>query len=568
METFQVHPHSLNWLLKTIHEGQLALPDFQRDFVWDARATEALIESISAEFPAGSLLFMPYRDKTFKPRAVQNAPELTGNPAKLILDGQQRLTSLYQAFFGVGESRYFINLQALIDGEDLEEAIFYRHHKRTGQFGTLQQQADRLVLPLGVIFGAHGGFDAWLDEVMDARTESGDDRRELKTRIRGAYERHVKTIETYQFPVVELGLTTPLEAVCSIFETLNKTGVKLTVFELLAARFYAQDLNLRELWESTLRDFRLVDDFHVDPYYILQSVALRKSGSTKRGDVLRLDRNDIEEHWQRVCHGYEESLRMLRDECGVLTPKWMPYQYLLVAMGACWNEAVAVPGPAAGANRQRLQRWFWCSSFSQTYEAAANSQAARDFAELRRWTEGGEAPQTVRDFSFDPNRLLDITPRQQSIYRAGMALILRNGALDFHRGRVLTAGAIAADDVDDHHVFPQAHLRDEGVAGAIVDSVVNRTMIDAVTNRRIGRRAPSDYLAEMDRDFTAAGSPDLLAQILESHLLPGESDSPLRSDDFPGFVERRRDLLARAIREVTGSVAAVDVDEGEEVGVA
>ncbi len=132
--------------------------------------------------------------------------------------------------------------------------MFYRHHKRVGAYRELKQQADRLVLPLGVIFGAHGGFDAWLDEVMDLRAEQGDERRELKARLRAAYEAHVKTIETYQFPVVELGHQTPLEAVYSIFETLNRTGVRLTVFELLAARFYAQDLNLSRALGVDARD--------------------------------------------------------------------------------------------------------------------------------------------------------------------------------------------------------------------------------------------------------------------------------------------------------------------------
>ena len=103
-----------------------------------------------------------------------------------------------------------------------------------------------------------------------------------------------------------------------------------------------------------MNGYGLIEEYSVDPYYILQSIALRKSGSTKRGDVLRLDRSDIEAHWESVCQGYEDSLRMLREECGVLTPKWMPYQYLLVAMGACWNEAVAIPGPSAGANRERF----------------------------------------------------------------------------------------------------------------------------------------------------------------------------------------------------------------------
>src|SRR3954447_21762679 len=99
MDTFAVNPKSLELMLKQIHERELALPDFQRDFVWQPRDTEALVESISQDFPAGSLLFMPFRPGTFTPREVQNAPALQGSPLQLILDGQQRLTSLYQAFY-------------------------------------------------------------------------------------------------------------------------------------------------------------------------------------------------------------------------------------------------------------------------------------------------------------------------------------------------------------------------------------------------------------------------------------------------------------------------------------
>lgn len=122
METFQTHPLSLSHLLSSINERKLALPDFQRDFVWDAGATEELIESIARSFPAGSLLFLPYRPNEFTPRAVTGAPELNGlTPLELILDGQQRLTSLYQAFYGRGEHRYFISAH---EQDDLFELVW------------------------------------------------------------------------------------------------------------------------------------------------------------------------------------------------------------------------------------------------------------------------------------------------------------------------------------------------------------------------------------------------------------------------------------------------------------
>jgi len=124
MESFQTNPISLSYLLGSIHQRRLALPDFQRDFVWMPRATEQLIESIARSFPAGSLLFYPFQPNTFKPRSVENAPALNGDPLELVLDGQQRLTSLYQAFYRVGDHRYFMDLRRLMEDADVQEAVF------------------------------------------------------------------------------------------------------------------------------------------------------------------------------------------------------------------------------------------------------------------------------------------------------------------------------------------------------------------------------------------------------------------------------------------------------------
>jgi hypothetical protein len=196
METFQVHPQSLEHLLGSINARALALPDFQRDFVWAPRATEELIESIARSFPAGGLLLMPYRPDTFAPRAIQNAPVLDGFlPNQLILDGQQRLTSLYQAFYGVSEYRYFVDLKPLMDDQDIEEAVFFRHVNRSGRFRTLEQQAEELVLPLGVLLGERGVFHSWWDRIVDYKRDQGDDVAELREQVREVYESFIKPME-------------------------------------------------------------------------------------------------------------------------------------------------------------------------------------------------------------------------------------------------------------------------------------------------------------------------------------------------------------------------------------
>ena len=566
METFEVNPKSLKHLLRSIHERELALPDFQRNFVWQPKETEELVESIARNFPAGSLLFIAFQSNTFTPREIQNAPPLNGVPLQLILDGQQRLTSLYQAFFGTGDYRYFIDLSQLIsDAPEVEEAVFYRHRNRAGAYRTLQDQADGLVLPLGELFGGRE-FDGWLDEVIELRPEQGNGRADLKRRIREARRAYITPIEEYRFPVVTLDRDTTLEAVCSIFETLNRTGVRLSVFELLAARFFSKGLDLRKLWARTREDQALIADFDVDEYYVLQAVALRAVKSVKRGDVLSLTKEDVEEHWKPVTHGFHSALVMLRDECGVMTGKWLPYGYMLVPMAALWQEAIDVAGPTAGANRDRMKTWFWCAALNARYDRAANTQAAKDFAELGRWFDGGELPEAVSEFSFDAERLAAITPRQQSIYKALMTLVLRRRVLDFHRAETLTNASIVARGMDDHHVFPKAYLNptdeDPREPSDSVDSILNRTMIDRATNIRIGKRAPSDYLSEIRQTLTDGQVAISLEEILESHGLPGEAGSPLLSDDFAGFLDRRRQFFVHEIQSATGKpVAGGDTSE-------
>ena len=120
------NPRALKDLLSEINSRTTVLPDFQRDFVWDPAATQELIVSIANNYPAGSLLRVRDKKRVFAAREFEGAPKLNGyTHTFLVLDGQQRLTSLYQAFFGVGEHQYFLELKKLLDGGDFDEAIFH-----------------------------------------------------------------------------------------------------------------------------------------------------------------------------------------------------------------------------------------------------------------------------------------------------------------------------------------------------------------------------------------------------------------------------------------------------------
>lgn len=553
----------LKFLLQMIHNREMALPDFQRDFVWDPYATDELIESIISNFPAGSLLRIKNGFQLlFQPRQIEGAPEL-GNAAKpsyLILDGQQRLTSLYQAFYGVGDHRYFIDLTGLEKNKDLEDCVFYlRREEGQARYGTTAQQASSLVFPLGKVFG-DGGYNGWVPEVLKLRCTNIEEILDLQSRLTKLHEQWIRPIEEYEFPMVTLNEDTSAPAVCTIFETLNRTGIKLSVFELLTARFWAQELNLRKHWDDVKREFPILEDYEIDPYYLLQTIALLEPGldrdgnarapSIKRSAILDMKVEEVRKGWESAVAGMVDTLIILRDEGSVLIPALIPYNTMLIPMAAVWASKKDTKGADAGANRIKLLQWFWCSVFGQQYENAPNSQAEKDFTELTRWMENGNPPASVSQFTIDVLKLRNVRPRQRAIYRGTMALIMNNEAMDFHnRGRI-TPQLIAdkRNPLDDHHIFPQAFLNDNNIPPSLRDCILNRTYIDRITNRRLSRRAPSDYFGEIRRKHGTAATDELW----RSHLLPTGDDSPLLADNFEEYLTLRESAILNLIARRTG----------------
>ena len=553
------NPRALKELLSEIHGRTTVLPDFQRDFVWEPGATQELIVSIASNYPAGSILRVRDAKRVFAAREFEGAPALGGaKHTFLVLDGQQRLTSLYQAFFGVGEHRYFLDLRALAEGADFEEAIFHARAttKWTKAREDFELQAKELLLPLSVLKGGAGGFGKWGRTV--ARRLADKERIALEDALDGIEEKWIHVIDDYHFPVVTLSDKTEPDALCTIFETLNRTGVKLSVFELLTARFWPQNIKLRALWEKALADHPVIADFEVDAYYVLQGISLasRKAPSCKRGDVLNMTASDITDWWDKVVLGLATGLEILRDDCKVMLPKWVPYQTMLPPLAAVLARAGNPRTAEAGAQREKLKRWFWCAVFGQVYEGAPNSKAAKDVVEVLPWLSGGDPPESVASFSFDPRALRDVTPRQRAIYRGAICLILSGSARDFHTQAVITGKLMAEEGIDDHHVFPAAYLERRDVSPARRrDCVLNRTLIDRTTNQMISDRAPSDYLAEI------RGTPGFpFEKVLDSHVLPAGADSPLLRDDYDAFLALRQERLWQEIRRVTGATVAADLE--------
>ena len=272
--TFDSTKESLQDILRDIRSGKIQLPDFQRGWIWDDNHVKSLLASIAVSYPIGAVMLLETGnpDVRFRPRPVEGVElNLGKEPEWLILDGQQRLTSLFQALFlgkpvmtrdlrgNPVERWYYLDVQIALDPEaDQEDAIisipadrkirnFRGEVIKDYSTTALECEADLFPLPLVFDFPA---LMAWQTEYLkDGNPQHHEDWLKLGQEI-------IPRFQSYQIPLIKLSKSTPKEAVCQVFEKVNTGGVSLTVFELLTATFAADDYNLREDWAQRQRELR------------------------------------------------------------------------------------------------------------------------------------------------------------------------------------------------------------------------------------------------------------------------------------------------------------------------
>ncbi|MFD8893560.1 DUF262 domain-containing protein [Streptomyces sp. NPDC059566] len=554
---FQTNPLQVLNIVTRIQSQEIALPDFQRDFVWDSTRTAELLGSIMSRYPVGTLLFweqgegQPFASRRFD--GVANTSSKA--PSVLVLDGQQRLTSLYQALTGSGDERYFIKVDEFVDlasrsvrevpEVDFEKAIFSMPAiTKSGRRG---QQLLPSHLPIAEVHQ----FDDWLDDYADAVEKDPLiplTAKEAKSLYREMRDKYISPLKTYGLPVLTLPSSTSMDAVCTIFETLNRTGKPLGPFELLTARFFPQGVNLRDLWDEAEANHRALKEFRIDPYNVLQAICLRVRGSAQRSDVLKkLTGDDIKAHWESATAGFAGVIDMIQSDCGVTSQKWLPYGMLLTPMAAVWDKQKELKPLERSQALHRLQQFFWASTFTTNYDQGANSQMGADYSRLSQWiTSGtGEAPEAIHDLPITATTLRTATVRRKALYSGLICLLVKNRAADFHTGQSMTV--TRALEAESHHIFPKAYLaKRPGSEGS--ELMLNRSLIDGETNRIIASNAPSVYVEKMKATY----GEQRLADVLASHAIASQQASGLLNDDYTTFLNERLEIVIQLVEEATG----------------
>ncbi len=596
-QLFQTHPEPVEDLLAEVEARKLALPEFQRNFKWEPERTAALLSSIMARYPAGSLLMWQPKEISLEVRAIADAPEMPaplepGLPGRLVLDGQQRITALYRAIEGKTEETYFVALSEFIDEESFElrepdeinwdaavvamelsaaERKALKKDKIQPQHRTEEWQLERRLYPVGQ------RFDHWTDGLLDP-IEDKDERKRRRDVLRDFETAYLDQLEEYQFPVTTLSDEASLGAVCNVFEKLNTNAVVLGPYEILTAKFFKNGTRLRQLWDdarqthSVLRDPEVDKDqggFAIDPYLVLQIVCLHVYGSPqKRVVTSKLRATDVDDHWGEVVLALKRVIEHLRDSQGVIHRDLLPYPAILVPMTGAWLVRAGLDPKKQAAALGKIDSYFWASVFTTNFDQGGASQAEKDYGDLVAWLNDEQRPdgsprkpEALDTLQITADSLLAATVRKKALLKGVMALTVREGAKDFYKGQPLTQAVYIEEKVNSHHLFPKKRLSDGNASTRIdpggynAELVLNRALIDAKTNQRIGAKKPSAYVSGMRDDN------DDVETLLSSHLIDAEV---LESDEYPTFLMRRLEDLITAIEDVTGvTVTPLTTPEGE-----
>jgi hypothetical protein len=564
-------------LVQKARKGTLVLPQFQRNFVWSRDDITGLLESIlDGHFIGSFLLLRTDADSVpFGLRPIEGVDLAVSQlrPDAMILDGQQRITSLHYAFSAPPiplrwtkyPYRFFLDLRKLTEG-DLENAIF--SDRADSVVGLLKEQAqfERLAIPLTVT--EHWGewlnrYERWLvDRDRDAYFS------QYFEKDKPAWDAIMGRVRGFEVPTIEIPRIDPddpdrLGEVCAIFEKMNSTGVRLSAYDLVTARMYrfrqdgGKPIDVHALWEDAVAEHTHLAEFsdgEPDQFgvYLLRTIALLRGFDAKSKTLITLKPDSFVEHWRSAAAATEVALKRMAstndDGFGVFDPKWLPYGTMVSPLAALLHNMQA---KHVGHHAyDLLKRWYWSSVFLERYAGAVESTIYRDYQDLRVAFEAPDARPAAlveaqaRIVENEAYTLRDVS-RLNATYRGVMCLVAIRGAQDFGAG-----DAIEFHELDDHHIFPQAYLRrlpkERRPKDQEINCIVNRTLISSSTNRRISRSRPGEYISKLvpqDREEA----------ILASHLMDAAALDALRRDDFYGFVAaRERVLLAEIGRRIAG----------------
>jgi len=530
-----------NGLITDIRRGNIKIPQFQRDFVWNVQKSAALLDSVIKGYPVGTFIFWSTKDRLRSVRDLGNEkfpPPKDGEKVLFVLDGQQRLTSLYAALNGLtiersdGQSDDFSQIYIDLKANDDEKIVIM----------DVENREEHSFIRLRDLL--HGGLAmlAKFPEHLHKKLE------EYKLRI-----------ENYDFSIIEVR-DVPIDVATEIFTRINVSGKQLTLFEIMVAKTYdeTQNFDLAQKFEDLVSDLALLDYETLSDATVLQLVSLLLKKECKRQTILELEKDKFIKTWPKAVDAIERAVEYFRNTYRIPVSHLLPYNTLLAPFGYFFARH---PDKPDIKQNKLLRDFFWRVSLAGRYSSAVESKLAQDVRRMDKILRG-KSPDY--DWGVDPSPKFIL---ENGWFNAGRSFTKALLCLfAYHKPESFSDASIVnisnhwlkqANSKNYHHFFPRAYLKKRGVDDLKVNNIVNITIVDDYLNKReIKAKAPSIYMKKFERENLD------LSETMQTHLIIDLDKFGVWDDDYDRFLEKRSSEISKKLQKW---IVKRDIDEHGQV---
>lgn len=525
MNFAQPKPDSKKYLdlIHDIQKGIIKIPKFQRDFVWSIDKTANLLDSILKGYPIGTFILWRTDERINDIKNIGNldipdTPE--GTKVEYVLDGQQRITSLYAAFLGaeiqkVGEkkitdyAKIYVNLDKDISDND-------------DQIITSEPVGDKYLS---------------LNEVLNFEYMKAKElEKKFSEEEMQLIHNYSTAFKTYEFSTVVLRKE-DIDSAIEVFTRINTGGQTLTLFEIMSAKTYdeSQNFDMQVLWEDFIKELKDIKYEGVSSTVILSllSLVLSRTKECKRKTILELDKMAIIDNWNLAISALKDSIDYFRTTYRIPVSQLLPYDALLVPFSYFFYQNKNKPD---ADQRKYLEEFFWRMSLSYRYSSSSESKLAQDIKRIDLILANQRPDYSdVNVYLDSAQTLIDTNFSAGNSYcKAILCLLAYHEPKDFQdNGKVILDNSWlkVASSKNYHHFFPRAYLKNKTVLDS--NSVVNITLVsDHLNKRKIGAKPPSNYIGDFKEDNS------LINKSLSSHLIDLNGFG-IESDDYETFLQSR-----------------------------
>jgi len=521
-------------LFLEIDSGQIKLPMFQREFVWDKEQSAKLIDSILKGYPIGTFIFWKTREalRSVKDIGNHSLPETPrGDYAQYILDGQQRITSLYAIRKGLRISK---------DGKEINYRDIYVNLDydplNDEQIVTSQKDEGNIYVSV---------HDLLTQKIVELFKQAGQSKADI-------IEEYKTKLTTYDFATITIK-DYPIDIACDVFSRINTGGKALTLFEIMVAMTYDEakgfDLALKydELLDGSDENDKSLTKAKFDTVpaaTVLQAVAAIAVDSVRAKDILKIRREKFITNWEPMVSSMFTAVDFIRTKLYVPVSQLLPYASLLVPFTYFFHKNGNKKPTEIQANL--LKQFFYWVGLNFRYSGSTETKIAEDLKKMNLILHEKMPEYSSKELNISAEEIKGIWfSASSSNVKTILCLFASHKPknLDDDSDVILDNSNLKiATSRNYHHFFPKKYV-EKKYSSLEPNLIANITLIDAASNNKIRAKAPSHYVGELKM------SNSKLSSSLRSHLISDLRVSGILEDDYETFIEKRSKTIAKSLNE-------------------